>query len=230
MSKVLILEDEESIRKFIKINLKRAGYEIIEAKTGEEALDKSLDDNNIAVAILDVMLPGIDGFKVCKELRKKSKEIGIIILTAKSQELDKITGLSIGADDYITKPFSPSELVARVDALYRRVDLLQKDKPEDFTNGSFRVDNKGRKIYKDNKILDLTPIEYDLMNLFLTKSNNALSRNDILDEVWGKNYFGNYKSVDVNIRRLRQKIEDDPSHPKHIETVWGYGYRWKTND
>lgn len=230
MSKILILEDEESIRKFIKINLKRAGYEIIEAKTGEEALEKSLDNKDIAVAILDIMLPGINGFKVCKELRKRSKEIGIIILTAKSQELDKITGLSIGADDYITKPFSPSELVARVDALYRRVDLLQKNKSEVFMNGSFRIDSKGRKIYKNSEILDLTPIEYDLMNLFLTKSNNALSRNDILDEVWGENYFGNCKAVDVNIRRLRQKIEDDPSQPQHIETVWGYGYRWRTSD
>ncbi|MGO1370181.1 response regulator transcription factor [Senegalia sp. (in: firmicutes)] len=230
MSKVLILEDEDSIRKFIKINLKRVGYEIIEAKTGEEALEKSLDNDNISVAILDVMLPGINGFKVCKELRKRSKEIGIIILTAKSQELDKITGLSIGADDYITKPFSPSELVARVDALYRRVDLSQNNKTQGFINGSFRIDNKGRKIYKNNKILDLTPIEYDLMNMFLTNPNSALSRNDILDQVWGKNYFGNCKAVDVNIRRLRQKIEDDPSQPKHIETVWGYGYRWKMLD
>ncbi|MGO1370232.1 MAG: response regulator transcription factor [Senegalia sp. (in: firmicutes)] len=230
MSKVLILEDEDSIRKFIKINLKRVGYEIIEAKTGEEALEKSLDNDNISVAILDVMLPGINGFKVCKELRKRSKEIGIIILTAKSQELDKITGLSIGADDYITKPFSPSELVARVDALYRRVDLSQNNKTQGFINGSFRIDNKGRKIYKNNKILDLTPIEYDLMNMFLTNPNSALSRNDILDEVWGENYFGNCKAVDVNIRRLRQKIEDDPSQPKHIETVWGYGYRWKMLD
>ncbi|MGO1818736.1 MAG: response regulator transcription factor [Senegalia sp. (in: firmicutes)] len=230
MSKVLILEDEDSIRKFIKINLKRVGYEIIEAKTGEEVLEKSLDNDNISVAILDVMLPGINGFKVCKELRKRSKEIGIIILTAKSQELDKITGLSIGADDYITKPFSPSELVARVDALYRRVDLSQNNKTQGFINGSFRIDNKGRKIYKNNKILDLTPIEYDLMNMFLTNPNSALSRNDILDQVWGKNYFGNCKAVDVNIRRLRQKIEDDPSQPKHIETVWGYGYRWKMLD
>ncbi|MGO1651199.1 response regulator transcription factor [Senegalia sp. (in: firmicutes)] len=230
MSKVLILEDEDSIRKFIKINLKRVGYEIIEAKTGEEVLEKSLDNDNISVAILDVMLPGINGFKVCKELRKRSKEIGIIILTAKSQELDKITGLSIGADDYITKPFSPSELVARVDALYRRVDLSQNNKTQGFINGSFRIDNKGRKIYKNNKILDLTPIEYDLMNMFLTNPNSALSRNDILDEVWGENYFGNCKAVDVNIRRLRQKIEDDPSQPKHIETVWGYGYRWKMLD
>lgn len=203
MSKVLILEDEDSIRKFIKINLKRVGYEIIEAKTGEEVLEKSLDNDNISVAILDVMLPGINGFKVCKELRKRSKEIGIIILTAKSQELDKITGLSIGADDYITKPFSPSELVARVDALYRRVDLSQNNKTQGFINGSFRIDNKGRKIYKNNKILDLTPIEYDLMNMFLTNPNSALSRNDILDEVWGENYFGNCKAVDVNIRRLR---------------------------
>jgi len=230
VSKVLILEDEDSIRKFIKINLKRAGYEIIEAKTGEEALEKSLDNDNISVAILDVMLPGIDGFKVCKELRKRSKEIGIIILTAKSQELDKITGLSIGADDYITKPFSPSELVARVDALYRRVDLSQNTKTQGLINGSFRIDNNGRKIYKNNNILDLTPIEYDLMNMFLKNPNSALSRNDILDEVWGKNYFGNCKAVDVNIRRLRQKIEDDPSQPKHIETVWGYGYRWKMLD
>lgn len=230
MSKVLILEDEDSIRKFIKINLKRVGYEIIEAKTGEEALEKSLDNDNISVAILDVMLPGINGFKVCKELRKRSKEIGIIILTAKSQELDKITGLSIGADDYITKPFSPSELVARVDALYRRVDLSQNNKTQGFINGSFRIDNKGRKIYKNNKILDLTPIEYDLMNMFLTNPNSALSRNDILDEIWGKNYFGNCKAVDVNIRRLRQKIEDDSSQPKHIETVWGYGYRWRSDN
>lgn len=227
MAKVLILEDEESIKGFININLKRAGYEIIEASTGEEALDKQLDHKDIDVAILDVMLPGIDGFIVCKELRKKSDSIGIIMLTAKSQEVDKITGLSIGADDYMTKPFSPSELLARVDALYRRVKLMRKNKSYKLKSGPFVIDIKSRKIYKNNKILDLTPTEYDLMNFFLVNPNKALSRNDILDEVWGNNYFGNYKAVDVNIRRLRQKIEYNPSRPKYIETIWGYGYRWR---
>lgn len=227
MAKVLILEDEDSIRGFIKINLTRAGYDIIEASTGEEALEKANENQNIDVAILDVMLPGIDGFTVCKELRKKSDTVGIIMLTAKAQEVDKITGLSIGADDYMIKPFSPSELLARVDALYRRVKVMDNNKKNDFNIGPFTIDSKGRKVYKNNEILELTPIEYDLMNLFLSKPDKALSRNDILDEVWGENYFGNYKAVDVNIRRLRQKIEDNPSDPKYIETVWGYGYRWR---
>ncbi|NBI07782.1 response regulator transcription factor [Senegalia massiliensis] len=229
MGKILVLEDEESIRKFIKINLKRAGYEVIEAVDGEEALQKSLYESEIDVAILDVMLPGIDGFSVCKQLRKNDKQIGIIMLTARTQEIDKITGLSIGADDYVTKPFSPSELVARVDALYRRVKLLKKNKSDYFMQGPFKIDLKGRQLYKNGKIIELTPIEYDLIYLFLMKPNKALSRNDIIDSVWGKDYFGYYKAVDVNIRRLRKKIEDNPSEPKYIETVWGYGYRWKTN-
>ncbi|WP_130807754.1 response regulator transcription factor [Senegalia massiliensis] len=229
MAKILVLEDEESIRKFIKINLKRAGYEVIEAIDGEEALRKALYESEIDVAILDVMLPGIDGFSVCKQLRKNNKQVGIIMLTARTQEIDKITGLSIGADDYVTKPFSPSELVARVDALYRRVELLKKNKSDYFIQGPFKIDLKGRQLYKNGKIIELTPIEYDLIYLFLMKPNKALSRNDIIDSVWGKNYFGYYKAVDVNIRRLRKKIEENPSEPKYIETVWGYGYRWKTN-
>ena len=177
MKKVLVLEDESSIRSFIVINLIRAGYEVVEAETGEEALEKLSENPDVRVTLLDIMLPGIDGFEVCRRVRAAYPHIGIIMLTARSQEMDKVTGLMTGADDYVTKPFSPAELTARVDALLRRAG----DAPL------------------------------------------------VSAAVGGRGYFGEVKIVDVNIRRLRLKIEDDAQEPRYIATVWGTGYKWSTD-
>lgn len=225
------MDDEHDIRAFISINLKRAGYRVIEAGSGEEALDILYNNKEIDIAVLDVMLPGIDGFEVCKKIREENKTMGIIMLTAKTQEVDKINGLTMGADDYVVKPFSPSELVARIDALSRRVDLIKEKKStKQLDSPPFIMDLTERMLYKNNKPIELTQIEFLIIKLFIENPNKALSRNFILDKVWGENYFGNEKTIDVNIRRLRQKIEVNPSEPMFIETVWGYGYRWRRDD
>jgi len=229
--KILLLEDDDSIRNFTKINLMRNEMEVIEASSGEMALELFEGGGNIDIAILDVMLPGIDGFEVCRSIREKNKEIGIIMLTAKTQDIDKVMGLEFGADDYITKPFSPMELIARVNSLMRRV-RLKDDVTEGNTieSGVFKIDLIARKFYKNDQIIELTPTEFLLIKVFVTNPNKALSRDDLLDDVWGENYIGDLKIVDVNIRRLRQKIEDTPSEPDTIETIWGLGYRWKEAD
>ena len=183
------------------------------------------------VAVLDIMMPGIDGITVCKELRKQSNEIGIIMLTAKTQEMDKITGLMTGADDYVTKPFSPSELVARVDAVYRRVALAQMRSDnkfkEELRSGEFILNMRNRTLLKRGELVELTQVEFQIMEYFFSNPSAALSRTDILTHVWGEDYVGEEKIVDVNIRRLRMKVEDEPSVPKHILTVWGLGYKWE---
>lgn len=230
MKRVLIVEDETAIREFEAINLSRAGYEIVEAGSGEEAID--IYDNDTAgfdIALLDVMMPGMDGFTLCKKLRERSDSIGIIMLTAKSQEMDKVSGLMIGADDYITKPFSPTELLARVDSLYRRVEL-NTVKPsantDEITLGEFVLNLRKRTLTKNGKNIELTQVEFQMVEYFFSNPDTALSRSEILLKVWGESYFGEEKIVDVNIRRLRMKIEDDPSVPKYLVTVWGMGYKW----
>lgn len=225
---ILVVEDEEAIREFVIINLKRAGYNVFESGSGEDAL-RIYEENGgrIAVVLLDILLPGIDGFAVCKKLREKSKTVGIIMLTARTQELDKIGGLMLGADDYVNKPFSPSELVARIDALYRRLDVESGDeKKTELISGDFVLNVKSRTLTRGGAPVELTQVEYLIMKYFLETPETALSRSDILNHVWGEDYFGELKIVDVNIRRLRMKIEDDPSNPTHIMTVWGYGYKW----
>lgn len=228
MKKVLVLEDESSIRSFVVINLKRSGYEPVEAETGAHALEELKKNPDIRVALLDVMLPDIDGFEVCRRIRASGSKIGIIMLTAKSQEMDKVTGLMTGADDYVTKPFSPAELTARIDALYRRTGGEENSIAEtgELMSGPFRLNTRNRTLEKNNERIRLTQIEYSLMKLFMDNPGKALSREDILNEVWGRDYFGELKIVDVNIRRLRIKIEDDPTIPTFITTVWGYGYKW----
>ena len=233
MKRILIVEDEVAIREFEAINLKRVGYETVEAGSGEEALE--IFDNDLVgfdIALLDVMMPGMDGFALCKELRSRSESIGIIMLTAKSQEMDKISGLMIGADDYVTKPFSPTELLARVDSLYRRVS---KNKPSSASkpstqleSGRFMLDLRSRTLSKDGKSIELTQIEFQIMEHFFANPDEPISRTVILHKIWGEEYFGEEKIVDVNIRRLRMKIEQDASDPKFIVTVWGRGYMWDT--
>ena len=226
MRKVLVLEDEENIRSFVVINLKRAGYETIEAGTGEEALAALKANPSIKVALLDIMLPGIDGFEVCRRIRAMDNKIGIIMLTARTQEMDKVTGLMTGADDYVTKPFSPAELTARVDALYRRTGGDVEMDAGEISQPPFLLNTRNRTLEKNGARVKLTQVEYSIMKLFMDNPGKALSREEILDAVWGRDYFGELKIVDVNIRRLRIKIEDDPTNPSYITTVWGYGYKW----
>ena len=227
MRKVMVLEDESSIRSFIVINLRRAGYEVVEAETGEEALDKLHENPDTLVALLDVMLPGIDGFEGCRRIRGTNPRIGIIMLTARSQEMDKVTGLMNGADDYVTKPFSPVELTARVDALIRRSSGgTQELPPGTISQPPFLLNTRNRTLEKNGQRIKLTQVEYSIMRMFMENPGKALSREEILDLVWGRDYFGELKIVDVNIRRLRLKIEDDTSNPTYITTVWGLGYKW----
>lgn len=227
MKKVLILEDEVSIRSFVVINLKRAGYDVVEAGTGEEALELLKSNPDVGVAILDIMLPGIDGFEVCRSIRATDKKIGIIMLTARSQEMDKITGLMTGADDYMTKPFSPAELTARIDALYRRVGPESGGESTEITQGPFVLNTRNRTLEKEGKRIKLTQVEYAIIKLFMENPGKALAREEILHMVWGEGYLGELKIVDVNIRRLRVKIEDEPTSPTFITTIWGYGYKWE---
>lgn len=233
MKHVLVAEDEAAIREFIVINLMRIGYKVTQAENGLQALELYRNtEDEIDIAILDIMMPEMDGLIVCKEIRSLNDNVGIIMLTAKTQEMDKITGLMMGADDYVTKPFSPSELMARVDAIYRRVSVSNKsaDKSAEseyiLRSGEFALNLRNRTLTKSGKLIELTQVEFQIMEYFLSNQGAALDRNDILAHVWGDNYFGEDKVVDVNIRRLRMKIEDVPSNPTHLTTVWGMGYKW----
>ena len=227
--KVLVLEDESSIRGFIVINLTRAGYEVIEAESGEEALELLGKHTDVRVALLDIMLPGIDGFEVCRRIRATNTSIGIIMLTARSQEMDKVTGLMTGADDYVTKPFSPAELTARVDALFRRAGgaaTAVGENSGEISQPPFLLNTRNRTLEKNGERVKLTQVEYAIMKMFMENPGKALSREEILDLVWGRDYFGELKIVDVNIRRLRLKIEDNAQNPIYITTIWGFGYKW----
>ena len=226
MKKILILEDEENIRSFVVINLQRAGYITVEASTGQEALDKLREHPDVDVAVLDIMLPDIDGFEVCRRIRATSKRIGIIMLTARTQEMDKVTGLMNGADDYVTKPFSPAELTARLDALVRRIRGDTLAVSELLTQGPFVMNTRNRTLEKNGNRIRLTQVEYAIVKLFMQNPGRALSREEILSVVWGREYEGDLKIVDVNIRRLRIKLEDNPNLPIYVTTVWGYGYKW----
>jgi len=225
-TKILVVEDEASIRRFITLNLEVAGYDVQESASGEEALSKiaeSLPD----VVVLDLMLPGIDGLSVCRSIRESSKQPLIIMLTAKGQDTDKILGLELGADDYLVKPFNPYELIARIKAMLRRRNHFSNDDITVLTFGNLKLDIVANKLFKNDMIVELTPIEYSLLKLFMKNPEKALKRDDLLNAVWGNDFFGDTKTLDVHIRRLREKIEDNPSRPKHIITVWGSGYRWQ---
>lgn len=233
MVRILVVEDEISIRDFVVLNLKKAGYEVREAETGEAALRIFMEEEgNFQVALLDLMLPGVDGLTVCKELRRASSTLGIIMLTARTQEADKIEGFSSGADDYVTKPFSPAELLARVESLLRRVEQVEKG-PEPkvtdtITQGVYQLNLRRRTLTKQGQPIEVTKVEFQILEYFFSNPGVTLDRTDILDRVWGDDYLGEEKIVDVNIRRLRIKLEDDPSKPQHILTVWGRGYQWRT--
>ncbi len=232
MKNILVAEDETAIRDFVVINLERAGYNVTEAENGAVALRKYDEaDGDFDIAVLDIMMPETDGLTVCKELRKRNGNLGIIMLTAKTQEMDKVTGLMHGADDYVTKPFSPMELVARVDALYRRIAIAElrseNNFKEEIRSGDFTLNLKHHSLKKNGRMIELTQVEFQIMEYFFSNPGTALDRSAILKYVWGEQYVGEEKIVDVNIRRLRMKVEDNPSSPKYIVTVWGLGYKWE---
>lgn len=231
MKKILVVEDESAIREFVVINLKRAGYDTIEADCGEKALELFQSESDIHVVLLDIMMPGIDGFAVCKQIRAQNPKVGIIMLSAKSQEMDKVSALMTGADDYMTKPFSPSELLARVDSLNRRVEMLsgQSVVTDKIELGEFTLDLRRRALKKLGKDIELTPVEFQIIEYLFSNHDKAIDRTEILKRVWGESYIGEEKIVDVNIRRLRMKVEDDPSVPRNLLTVWGCGYKWVEN-
>lgn len=224
--KVVIIEDEESIRGFIKINFQRNNFLVFEAGSGEEGLEK-VQQERPDLIILDITLPGMDGYKTCELLRKDFPNLGIIMLTARGQDIDKIMGLEYGADDYMVKPFNPLELIARANSLLRRMSHNDAKDLGQLISGCFIIDILSMKVYKDQQLLELTPKEYLLLKTFMENEEKAFSRDDLLNLVWNYDFFGDSKIVDVNIRRLREKIEATPSKPKYIETVWGVGYRWK---
>ena len=227
------VEDDASIRDIEVYALRSTGMEARGFEDGTSFWE-ALQQEKPTLVILDVMLPGMNGFSLCETIRRTDQKIGIIILSAKGQEQDKIRGLSIGADDYMTKPFSVSELLARVEALCRRVHRAESEEEQDpakelgtLTSGDFVLDENRRVLLKAGQPIELTQVEFQIMELFFRNPGIALVREKILKGVWGENYFGDVKIVDVNIRRLRMKVEDEPSHPTHIMTVWGYGYRWE---
>lgn len=229
-NKILILDDEDPIRQFMKINLDYQGYQTVEASSGEEAL-KVFEEEKPAVAILDIMLPGISGYEVCEKIRDMSPMTGIIMVSAKSQDIDKILGLEKGADDYIIKPFNPQELILRVKSLMRRVNLNPSNQANTETkslrDGPFTLDIYSKTFFKDDKEIDVTPTEFTILEYFIKNKGKAMTRDEIMKETWGENYSNDTKIVDVNIRRIRAKIEENPAKPAFIETVWGTGYRWK---
>ncbi len=228
--KILIIEDEESIRSLLKVSFKSGNYYILEAGSGEDGI-KIAKAEKPDLVLLDIMLPGIDGFMVCEVLRKEFPQIGIIMLTAKGQDADKICGLKFGADDYVIKPFNPTELVLRVQALLRRIcENSKMNQSASMKSGPFKIDINAHIVYKQDKILEMTPKEYLLMKLFIENPGKAFTRDELMDRVWGWNFMGDSKIVDVNIRRLRKKIEEDASNPIYIETVWGTGYRWQKQE
>lgn len=229
MANILVLEDQAEIREFIVINIKRENHQVFKADTGEKALE-IVEKEEIDLAVLDIMLPGIDGLEVCKSIRRKNKYMGIIMLTAKGLESDQEEGFISGADDYIVKPFSPKELIFRMNAILRRVEMLKADTDTRYTKGPFMIDYDSRILEKNGEEIELTQIEFSIISLMTKNEGKSLSREEMLDRVWGENFFGSFKIVDVNIRRIRKKIEDDPSEPQYIKTIWGYGYRWSVDE
>lgn len=227
MKKLLVCEDEDAIREFEVLTLRRSGYEVVDTACGEDAIEAfNKAPNDFSVVLLDIMMPGIDGLTVCKKIREKNSRVGIIMLSAKTQEMDKVKGLMLGADDYVTKPFSPSELAARVDAICRRISVGSEMQSDVLTSGPFVLNMDGHTFTKNGKPMDLTQVEFQLMELFMRNAETAMERKQILVRIWGESYTGDDKIVDVNIRRLRMKIEDEPSSPAHLQTVWGFGYKW----
>ena len=225
MYTILVCDDEKDIVSALNIYLSAEGYRVLTAYDGYQAL-RLLDREEVHLILLDVMMPGMDGITAMTRLRQ-SRNLPVILLTAKSEDTDKVLGLNMGADDYVTKPFSPVELTARVDALIRRSSGgTQELPPGTISQPPFLLNTRNRTLEKNGQRIKLTQVEYSIMRMFMENPGKALSREEILDLVWGRDYFGELKIVDVNVRRLRLKIEDSPTSPTYINTVWGYGYKW----
>ena len=229
MFHVLVAEDNPNARKLMEAVLRRDGYVVFSAADGVEAL-RIMDGQHIDLVVLDIMMPRMDGLRATIKIREEAN-IPVIMLSAKGEDTDKIMGLNLGADDYITKPFSPTELNARVDSLYRRIEVhanAGKGVSEEIRHGEFVLNMRRHTLSKNDRNIELTQVEFQIIEYLFTNPDTPLERNDILTRVWGESYFGEEKIVDVNIRRLRMKIEDEPSNPKHLLTVWGMGYKWCT--
>lgn len=222
--KILVVDDEKLLVKGIKFNLEHEGYQVETAYDGHAAVELARS-GAFDLIILDVMMPEIDGLEACMRIREFS-DVPVIMLTARGDDTDKLMGFDCGADDYMTKPFSPAELTARIDALYRRVGPESGGESTEITQGPFVLNTRNRTLEKEGKRIKLTQVEYAIIKLFMQNPGRALSREDILASVWGRDYDGELKIVDVNIRRLRIKIEDDTANPTYITTVWGFGYKW----
>ena len=224
--KILVLEDEENLRSFLVLNLKRSGYEVIEAETGEIALEKYHENQDIAVAVLDVMLPGIDGYEVCRAMRGAGYQAGVIMLTARTQEADKVTGLMNGADDYVTKPFRPQILGAKVKALIRRSKSFSQENSQQISCGPFLCDTTTMRFYKNNVELNLSEKERSLLLLFVRHPQQVFTKDMIYEQIWGNLIAVDDNAIMVYINRLRSKIEDNARTPQHIITIRGVGYRF----
>lgn len=225
--KVLVVEDESNIRSFITVNLDITNFDVKEASSSEEAL-KICENYVPDVAVLDIILPGMDGYELCKILRDKFPNMAIIMLTAKAQDMDKIIGLDLGADDYMIKPFNPMELVSRIRAILRRINRYHDDKSRNdiIKYKTLTLNLSSQNLFKNDQEIPLTQREYCLIKVFMENQNKAFSRDELLNMAWGQDYLGDYKTVDVHVRRLREKIEDNPSNPEFIKTIWGYGYKF----
>ncbi|EPY14648.1 MULTISPECIES: response regulator transcription factor [Paenibacillus] len=226
---VLVVEDDHHIRRFISINLERNGFQVSEAAMGSEAMMQFTTNRPDAV-ILDIMLPDMEGFEICRQIRDVDSEVVIIFLTAKGQDFDKIKGLELGADDYIVKPFNPLELVARINTVLRRSNQSSLVSSRIIESGPITLDKDANKVCKHGMRIEMTPKEYGMIKAFLEHPDKALSRDELLNLAWGEDFVGDPKTVDVHVRKLREKIEDDSSNPRRIETVWGMGYRWKRGE
>ncbi|GIP32797.1 response regulator transcription factor [Paenibacillus sp. J2TS4] len=223
---VLVVEDDPHIRRFVSINLDQNGFAVTEAALGAEAL-QSISSHRPDVVVLDIMLPDMDGFEICRKIRESSPDIAVIFLTALGKDLEKIKGLELGADDYIVKPFNPLELIARLRSVLRRTRNRDERSRRVLKSGPLRIDLDSNKLYKHECYIELTPKEYQLVKVFMEHPDKAMDRNELLNLVWGEDFVGDPKTVDVHVRKLREKIEDDGSKPVYIETVWGTGYRWR---
>ncbi|RKD32097.1 response regulator YycF [Thermohalobacter berrensis] len=223
--KILVVDDEKPIADILKFNLEKEGFEVTTAYDGESAVNKTLEDQPDLV-LLDIMLPKKDGFQVLREIRKKL-QIPILMLTAKEEEVDKVLGLELGADDYITKPFSIRELIARVKANLRRAEISLVNGNELIVSDSLVIDLNKYEVKKGNTIIELTLREFELLKFLATRAGQVFSREKLLEEVWGYEYYGDIRTVDVTIRRLREKVEDDSSNPKYVLTKRGVGYYFR---
>jgi DNA-binding response OmpR family regulator len=225
MKKILIIEDEQDLIKGLKLNLSDEGYEVYWAINGTEGLRKAIEEAPDLI-ILDIMLPEMDGLEVCRKLRQKNIDIPVIMLTAKGGEIDKVVGLELGADDYMTKPFSIRELLARIKARLRHSEKVGKPVPEVYSIGDIEIDFACFKIKRKGKEQELTSLETDILKYFVTHRGEVVSRNDLLDKIWGYESYPTTRTVDNHILKLRKKIEEDPSHPRFILSVYGGGYRF----